>query len=564
MPYAICRVDGCTNKAFFGIKCHRTHCADHKTHDMKFKKNSGSCVYGDCMTKASYGPPGDKKKIYCAKHKLDGDVPGSTKNTCIYNGCTNPATYRSTDKFTHCKQHKIIGMTTSKKCQQLGCNNNALYGFNNSLSHCYEHKQNGMLREKVCQYEGCEVKASFGFDNKYTRCSQHKIDGMTGKRRKEVVCHIEGCTEKASFGIDGQCTHCKMHKTKDMIPKYRRIQKLCMHEGCTILASFGNDNKASHCAKHKSEDMLPVNKKLCTVDGCKNTATYGYGCKTHCSKHKLDNMERQKISGACQYENCTTIASFGLNGKITHCVQHKTTNMVSKSKGTCIVDNCDGTASYGFDGRRTHCSLHREVNMTSYNNCSVCMCPSFKYYYDETTNSRYCYRCFLFTFPDANKDKKFKVKEHHVRDFLEDTYPIVTMIFDKTINGGCSLKRPDVMIDMYTHTILVEIDEDQHKSYDQLCDNKRTMELFNDLGNRPIVFIRFNPDDYICSSGKRHSSCFAAHKLLGVQCIDNEQFSQRLQCMKTVIDYYLNEIPSKEITIIKLFFDGFDIQNYNA
>ena len=35
----------------------------------------------------------------------------------------------------------------------------------------------------------------------------------------------------------------------------------------------------------------------------------------------------------------------------------------------------------------------------------------------------------------------------------------------------------------------VEIDENQHTNYS--CENKRTMEIFNDLGRRPLVMIRF-------------------------------------------------------------------------
>ena len=44
---------------------------------------------------------------------------------------------------------------------------------------------------------------------------------------------------------------------------------------------------------------------------------------------------------------------------------------------------------------------------------------------------------------------------------------------------------------------IVEIDENQHIEYDCSCENKRIMELSQDVGHRPIIFIRFNPDDYL-------------------------------------------------------------------
>ena len=43
---------------------------------------------------------------------------------------------------------------------------------------------------------------------------------------------------------------------------------------------------------------------------------------------------------------------------------------------------------------------------------------------------------------------------------------------------------------------MVEVDENQHNNYDCSCENKRLMELAQDLGHRSMVVIRFNPDAY--------------------------------------------------------------------
>jgi len=48
------------------------------------------------------------------------------------------------------------------------------------------------------------------------------------------------------------------------------------------------------------------------------------------------------------------------------------------------------------------------------------------------------------------------------------------------------------MCDLGTHILIVEIDENAHAVYDCSCENKRLMELSQDVGHRPIVFIRFN------------------------------------------------------------------------
>ena len=63
-------------------------------------------------------------------------------------------------------------------------------------------------------------------------------------------------------------------------------------------------------------------------------------------------------------------------------------------------------------------------------------------------------------------------------------------IFDKTIQDGCSRIRPDIFLDCGTHFLIVEIDENKHSSYDCSCENKRIMILSQDIGHRPITFIK--------------------------------------------------------------------------
>lgn len=83
------------------------------------------------------------------------------------------------------------------------------------------------------------------------------------------------------------------------------------------------------------------------------------------------------------------------------------------------------------------------------------------------------------------------------------------------------------------------------------------MELFKDFGNRPIVFIRFNPDSYINSESKKIPSSFKYHTTLGVPMIrDKEEWESRLNILKDTIDKHLITIPEKEVTIEYLFYDN--------
>ena len=138
-------------------------------------------------------------------------------------------------------------------------------------------------------------------------------------------------------------------------------------------------------------------------------------------------------------------------------------------------------------------------------------------------------------------------------DFIKDHFKDQVITFDKMV-GGCSKRRPDVYIDKFTHIVIVECDENQHK--ETSCENKRTMELFQDFGNRPIVFIRFNPDSYINEKNEKIPSSFKMHKALDVPMIRKQkEWASRLDVLKETINKWLNVIPEKEITNEYLFYD---------
>jgi len=59
---------------------------------------------------------------------------------------------------------------------------------------------------------------------------------------------------------------------------------------------------------------------------------------------------------------------------------------------------------------------------------------------------------------------------------------------------GCSKRRPDAYFDLEKHVVIAEIDENQHKSYDDPCECSRINEIVNGIGGRPIIIIRYNPD----------------------------------------------------------------------
>lgn len=168
----------------------------------------------------------------------------------------------------------------------------------------------------------------------------------------------------------------------------------------------------------------------------------------------------------------------------------------------------------------------------------------------------YCCRCFMYTFPDTKISRNYKVKEKHVQDFLSVKYQNEEMLFDKRL-GGCSRRRPDCFIEKYTHSVIIEIDENQHTDYNTTCEEARINELYTDLADRPIIFIRFNPDGYVDENGEHHKSSFKYHKNLGVPMVRSQkEWDYRLRTLQETVDRCLYTIPIEPITTINLFFDA--------
>ena len=150
-------------------------------------------------------------------------------------------------------------------------------------------------------------------------------------------------------------------------------------------------------------------------------------------------------------------------------------------------------------------------------------------------------------------------KEKTVTDFIKETYNNYNIICDKTIKNGCSKKRPDLLIDLHTHVIIIEIDEEQHNRYELLCENKRIMEISQDLGHPNVVFIRFNPDSYNNNNNKKINSCWTISSS-GLSIIKKnykKKWKERLDTLKKEVTYWIENIPDKHINIKYLYYDGY-------
>ena len=262
----------------------------------------------------------------------------------------------------------------------------------------------------------------------------------------------------------------------------------------------------------------------------------------------------------CKEKGCKTRPSYNVEGesKMLYCANHKVEGMVNVKDKTCIHPGCKTIPIYNVEGetKGLYCSHHKIEGMVNVKSpsCKTYLCfTRVQEKYDG-----YCLFCYINMFPDKPLSRNYKTKEYAVVEYIKTKYPDFSWIIDKKIQGGCSKRIPDMMLDLGYQVVIVEIDENQHIDYDCSCENKRIMELSQDLGHRPIVFIRFNPDDYM-DNVSNIGSCWGLNKkgICIVKKAKKEEWIQRLDSLEKQIDYWIQpeNKTDKTIEVIQLFYD---------
>ena len=340
------------------------------------------------------------------------------------------------------------------------------------------------------------------------------------------------------------------------------ISKKCIHEGCKTRPNYNveGETKALYCLDHKIDGMVNVKSKTCIHNGCKTTPNYnveGEKKGLYCLMHQLKGMVNV-IGKLCIHEGCKVQSSYNVEGdaKALYCSAHKLKGMVNVKSKTCIREGCKVQPSYNGEGetKTLYCSRHKLKGMVNVIGkiCKTYLCSTrVQEKYDG-----YCIFCYMNMFPDKPVSRNYKTKEYAVVEYVKSKYPTLTWIADKIIRGGCSKRRPDLLLDLGHQIVIMEVDENQHTDYDCSCENKRIMELSQDLGHRPIVFIRFNPDDYE-KNGTNITSCWGRDKkgICVVKKIKKDEWTQRLHTLEEQINYWIINRTDKTIETIQLFYD---------
>jgi hypothetical protein len=347
------------------------------------------------------------------------------------------------------------------------------------------------------------------------------------------ICFDTNCSKYAGFNFMGQSypIFCKDHKKEHMINIKNFITLKCSNNDCLKRASYNliNYNKPIYCKQHAQKDMIDVISARCRENMC-------------LSIHPNFNLPNEK--------------------KGIYCSQHKKEGMIDVTHPMCTYKNCLTHAHFNFlsEKKPIYCSKHKEELMIDVSN-KYPKCKSCNIVRGTKKYNNHCLRCCMYLFPEISIIKNYKTKEKTVTDFIIDNFSNFTWEIDKRVKNGCSYKRPDLLVDLGYQVIIIEIDEYKHNTYECSCENKRIMELYTDLGNRPVIFIRFNPDSYINKQTIKIKSCWKISNKNGILLIDNkESWNERLQVLKNHIEYWCNpdNITNKSIEVIQLYYDGFE------
>lgn len=413
----------------------------------------------------------------------------------------------------------------------------------------------------VCAVPNCSKNASFSnVGEKPKFCSTHKEENMVNVINKK--CLGEECSLRPSFNIlGGKPLYCGLHKLDNMV---NSMTKFCEHQGCLITPVYNlPDIKGGRfCSTHKEEGMINVVNNICEKEGCNKSPSFCFGSEKKsrfCGLHKEDGMVDMKHK-KCLFDSCLLTPSYANVGDKSpkYCLEHKLEEMVNVKHKKCANPDCNLIPSYNKINEKTalFCREHRAEGMidVTHKKCLSQWCDNrivINKYED------YCVFCFIHLFPDKPITKNYKTKEKAIVDFVVAEFPNVTWISDKRVIDGCSRRRPDLFLDMGNQVIIIEIDENQHTNYDCSCENKRLMEISKDIGHRNLIFIRFNPDQYINRNGEKVKSCWSINKQ-GVSTITkntNREWNERLNSLKAQVHYWINNSTEKMVEVIQLYYD---------
>jgi len=202
--------------------------------------------------------------------------------------------------------------------------------------------------------------------------------------------------------------------------------------------------------------------------------------------------------------------------------------------------------------RISRCKTHGGAELCKAADCGKTV--GFKRKYDG-----YCVTCYTKTYPDRQvAQKNNKLKELAVVQYIVPMFADVKWQHDKRVPGSKNGYRPDLLGDFGNMVVIVDIDENGHRQYDESKEAERMKQLAMDLGDRPLVIIRFNPDSYVNKFTQQTVQSCWRKDANGVFMVPDEQtvpWTHRLLTLRDTITYVSRYYQDLETHTFRLFFE---------
>jgi hypothetical protein len=507
------------------------------------------CNYLNCRKRASYGLTRNCP-VRCKQHKEDyksvWQICGCGKAQPIYNEVGETAAICC----ALCKTDTMIDVK-NKKCR---CGN-ARPHFNEpgetTAVCCASCKTDAMINvtNKKCECGKAQPIFNEVGETIPICCASCKTDTMIDVKNKKCLCG----KVQALFNEPGETSAvcCASCKTDTMI---NVINKKCRCGKARPNFNEQGEPTAICCAYCKTDTMIDVQNKKC-----------------QCGKARPSYNESGETSALC-CASCKTDTMVNVTNKKCRCGKTQPHyNEIGETPAVCC-SSCKTDTMIDVKNKRCRCGKSRPhfnepgeptavccascktdtmVNVISkicpglINGnipCPFRSCSNYKY-------KNYCTECFRRNFPldPLTFQIRSKTKEFATRDYINANYD--GFQHDRILETGhcdCTIKRRIDHRKLIGNTLLViETDENQHKSYDKMDEETRYDDLYMAHSGK-WVYIRFNPDKYINQNGIRKNPTIAA----------------RLNVLKDEIDKQINRIEDEENTElverIYLYYDGYN------
>ncbi len=586
-----CIIENCIKLALYGLNddtSDKFWCKDHKKNEAILKKKINYCVIENCDKRASFNLADKKRGIYCLscinKYNIK-NMENVTHQKCIEENCKIRATKR-----------------LNESGQILYCSNcyyKKIYNIDNKIINKYEtenkiqFKCSSIINGEICPYEGLYINQN-DITKKY--CKFCKSDDMYIYNSSDICIgkNDEGCPFKtsSSFNYEGlkprYCSKCKKEGMIDV--KHNLCSNITDNVRCTkrALFNFPNEKKPLYCgtcakSKHGNQ-MIDIIVKRCVGilengEKCMTKPSHNYPnirtpkycakCALKISSEMIDVITKRCCGILQDGSKCTTFATFNYPDKTDglYCFNCSLEGMIAVRFKKCVecvrIKELDdnhkiGRAEFNLISEKNglycrNCKTEEMVNVT-YSRCKQEGCETLAF---TKKYEGYCARCYFFNNPDKPLTKCYRSKEIEVANFIKSNFDKFEISLNKTVGSGCSRKRPDIFFDLGNYCMVIEVDENQHIDYGCSCETKRLASIFDDIGERNLIFIRFNPDSYINRNDQLVLSPWRKNSQ-GLTCVPKakqNEWNSRLQILKDTVQYWLDNRPDKLIEVVQLFYD---------